>query len=89
MNSYPAFITNNIAIDLDDATNGGTTTAADTAYFFGNWNDLMIGNFGGLDVVIDPYTLATTGVVRMIVTMMLDINYRHNGSFAIGYMGTA
>ena len=88
MNSYPAFITNNIAIDLDDPTAVGTTTA-DTAYFFGNWNDLMIGNFGGLDVVIDPYTLATTGVVRMIVTMMLDINYRHNGSFAIGYMGTA
>ena len=88
MNSYPAFITNNIAIDLDDPTAGGTTSA-DTAYYFGNWNDLLIGNFGGLDVVIDPYTLATTGVVRMIVTMMVDINYRHNGSFAIGYMGTA
>ena len=88
MNSYPAFITNNIAIDLDDPTAGGTTSA-DTAYYFGNWNDLLIGNFGGLDVVIDPYTLATTGTVRMIVSMMCDINYRHNGSFAIGYMGTA
>ena len=88
INSYPSFITNNIAIDLDDPTAGGTTSA-DTAYYFGNWNDLLIGNFGGLDVVIDPYTLATTGTIRMVVQMMVDINYRHLGSFAIGYVGTA
>ena len=86
MNSYPAFITNNIAIDLDDPTAGGTTSV-DTAYYFGNWNDCLIGNFGGLDVVIDPYTLATTGTVRMIVQMMVDVNYRHLGSFSIGYLG--
>ena len=86
MNNYPAFITNNIAIDLDDPTASGTTSV-DTAYYFGNWNDVLIGNFGGLDVVIDPYTLATTGTVRMIVQMMVDVNYRHLGSFAIGYMG--
>jgi hypothetical protein len=86
MNNYPAFISNNIGITLDDPTASGTT-AVDTAYFFGNWNDVIIGNFGGLDVVIDPYTLATTGTVRMIVQMMVDVNYRHLGSFAIGYMG--
>jgi len=86
MNSYPAFITNNISITLDDPTATGTT-AVDTAYYFGNWNDLLIGNFGGLDVVIDPYTLATTGTIRMIVQMMVDVNYRHLGSFSIGYLG--
>ena len=88
MNSYPAFITNNISITLDDPTATGTT-AVDTAYYFGNWNDCLIGNFGGLDVVIDPYTLATTGTIRMIVQMMVDVNYRHLGSFSIGYLGAA
>jgi HK97 family phage major capsid protein len=88
MNSYPTFISSNVSITMDDPTSGATETA-DTAYYFGNWSDCLVGNWGGLDVVIDPYTLATTGTIRMIVTMYTDIDFRHVGSFAVGYLGSA
>jgi len=88
MNSYPCFISKNVSVTMDDPTQSGTQTA-DTAYYFGNWSDCLVGNWGGLDVVIDPYTLATTGTIRMIVTMFTDIDFRHVGSFAVGYLGSA
>lgn len=52
--------------------------------YFGNWNDLIIGMFGGLDLIVDPYSGATTGNVTVTCLQSLDIAVRHAASFAYG-----
>ena len=50
-------------------------------YVFGNFNDLLIGFFGGLDVVVDTSTGATAGTVRVVALQSVDVAVRHAVSF--------
>ena len=52
--------------------------------FFGNWADLLIGMWSGLDVTVDPYTQATSGTVRVIALQDVDCAVRHAESFCLG-----
>lgn len=55
--------------------------------FFGNWNDLMIGMWGGLDIMVNPYALDTSGGVRIVALQSMDIAVRHPVSFAFNNDG--
>ena len=55
--------------------------------YFGNFNDLLIGMFGGLDIVVDPYTNSTSGTVRVVALQSVDVAVRHAVSFAFGNDG--
>ena len=50
-------------------------------YVFGNFNDLLIGMFGGLDIVVDPYTSSSSGTVRIVALQSVDVAVRHAVSF--------
>ena len=50
-------------------------------YVFGNFNDLLIGMFGGLDIVVDPYSNSTSGTVRVVALQSVDTAVRHAVSF--------
>lgn len=52
---------------------------------FGNFNDLIIGFWSGLDLMIDPYAGATSGNVRVIAHQDVDVAGRHGESFCRGY----
>jgi HK97 family phage major capsid protein len=62
----------------------GTTNQmpADTM-LFGNFSDLIIGQWGVLDVLVDPYTLGTSGGIRIRVMQDVDVAIRHAESFAV------
>ena len=60
----------------------GSSSGVCSAVVFGNFNDLMIGMFGGLDVVVDPNADLTTGAVRVAAFQMIDVAVRHAQSFA-------
>tara|TARA_R110002073_G_scaffold243320_1_gene405534 strand:- start:490 stop:2343 length:1854 start_codon:yes stop_codon:yes gene_type:complete len=49
---------------------------------FGNWSDLLIGLWSGLDFVVDPYTRAAYGDIIITVYQDVDIAVRHGESFA-------
>jgi HK97 family phage major capsid protein len=53
-----------------------------SAMIFGNFNDLVIGEWGGLDVLFDPYTGSNTGAMRVTAFMDVDVAVRHAESFA-------
>jgi hypothetical protein len=53
-----------------------------SALIFGNFGDLMIGMFGGLDVLVDPYTGSGTGATRVAMYQDIDVAVRHAESFA-------
>ena len=50
--------------------------------FFGNFADLLIGMYGGLDILVDPYTSSNTGTVRIRALQTVDVAVRHAVSFA-------
>jgi HK97 family phage major capsid protein len=62
----------------------GTTNQmpADTL-LFGNFADLIIGQWGVLDVLVDPYVLGTSGGIRIRLIQDIDIAIRHPESFAV------
>ena len=62
-------------------------TAGDV--FFGNFADLMIGFWSGLDLTVDPYAGATSGTVRVIALQDCDIAVRNAVSFCYGNAGIA
>jgi HK97 family phage major capsid protein/HK97 family phage prohead protease len=60
----------------------GSATSVCSAIIAGNWSDLLIGMWGGLDIMVDPYTGGTAGTKRVIALQDLDINVRYPQSFA-------
>ena len=52
--------------------------------WFGNFADLIIGYFSGLDLLVDPYTNSTSGTVRVVAMQDVDIAVRHPESFSRG-----
>lgn len=78
LNGYRAFVTNQVRSDLVKGSSG----AVCSAIFFGNWADLIIGQWGGLDILVDPYTNSTSGTVRVVALQDVDVAVRHAGSFA-------
>lgn len=60
----------------------GTSSGVCSALIFGNFADLMIGMFGGLDVLVDPYTGSSTGATRVALYQDIDVAVRHAESFA-------
>ena len=63
MNGYFSFVSSNVG-------NGGGATK-DHA-LFGDFSKVHIAQFGGLDILVDPYTDGGIGQTRMIVTSLLD-----------------
>ena len=53
-----------------------------SAMIFGNFNDLIIGEWGSLDLIFDPFTNSTTGTMRVTAFMDVDVAVRHTESFA-------
>lgn len=51
---------------------------------FGNFADLLIGFWSGLDLTVDPYAGATSGTVRVIALQDVDIAVRNAVSFCYG-----
>ena len=50
-------------------------------YVFGNFDDLLVGMFGGLDIVVDPFSNSTSGTVRIVALQSIDTAVRHAVSF--------
>jgi HK97 family phage major capsid protein len=60
----------------------GSSSGVCSALIAGNWNDLLIGQWGTLDLMVDPYTGSTSGTVRVVALQDVDIAVRHAESFS-------
>lgn len=50
-------------------------------FFLGSFDQVLIGQWGGLDVILDPYTNSTRGRVRIVALQSIDIALRHGQAF--------
>jgi len=76
---YDAFVTNTVPSNLTKGTSNGVCSAA----AFGNWSDMIIAMWGGLDIMLDPYANSTSGGRRVIALQDVDVNVRNPASFAV------
>jgi HK97 family phage major capsid protein/HK97 family phage prohead protease len=53
-----------------------------SAVIFGAWADLLIGQWGGIDLIVDNVTESAKGNVRLVAHSEWDIAVRHAESFA-------
>ena len=72
---FPVHVTNSAAYNV-------FTTTGSAGLIFGNWSDLIIGQWGGYDILVDPYTQATVGTVRLVVNCYFDAAAARSASFS-------
>jgi len=60
----------------------GTASGICSAIIFGNFADLIIGMWGGLDLMVDPYSNSTSGTVRVVALQDVDVAVRNAVSFS-------
>ena len=62
INGYPTFFTNGCT--KDPGVSGD--------FFFGDFSKLYMGMFGGLDIMVDPYSVAVNGQTRLVLNQYMD-----------------
>lgn len=79
--NYRTAVSNQIATNLTK----GTATTLCSAIFAGAWDQLLVGVFnnGAVDLVIDPYSLSSNAVVRVIAHQWVDTAVRRPSEFAV------
>lgn len=85
INGYTFARSNQARKNLTKGTQDGSTAAKSCSeIFFGAWSELLIGEWGVLEIVPNPYdsTLYPQGGVLLRALQSLDIGVRHPVSFA-------
>lgn len=68
VNGYPAFVSQQVPSDR---------------VIFGDFSNLIIADWAGLDVVVDPYSRADYAEIKVITTMWCDFAVRHPEGFCV------
>jgi len=69
VNGYPVIVSNQL--QSNDA-------------LFGDFSQMVMGMWSGLDLMVDPYAGATAGTVRVIAHQDLDVAVKQPGAFCLG-----
>ncbi|WP_186298412.1 phage major capsid protein [Extensimonas perlucida] len=76
----PLAVSNNVPSDL---TKGAATGLS--ALVFGNWSDVLIGEWGVLEILPNPYAagIYEAGAIQLRALQTIDVAVRHPQSFAV------
>lgn len=77
VNGYPCHVTNQVSSSYSKGLGTGLS-----GMVFGNWDDLLLVFWSGLDVIVDPFTGSASGTLRIVTLQDFDTNIRHTASFA-------
>ncbi len=77
VNGYNFAYTQNVPSNLTKGSGTGLN-----ALIFGDFSQVVWVTWGGLDVMVDPYTGSSAGTVRIVVLQDTDLKLRHPESFA-------
>ena len=74
VNGYPFFMSNAIPSNL------GTGTAFSAA-IFGNWSEVLVGSWGGMQLIVDPFSAKQNGVLEISAAAYHDVLVRTPEAF--------
>jgi HK97 family phage major capsid protein len=78
LNGYRTGVSNQVPGNLTKGSSSGVCSAV----IFGNWSDLILGMWSGLDLMVNQYALADQGAVRVHAFQDVDFAVRNAASFA-------
>lgn len=76
--NYPYVMSNMVPSDLDKGSAVDTLSAA----IFGDWAELLIAQWGGIDLLVDPYTLAVDGQIKIVAQGFFNVLVHRPEAFA-------
>lgn len=79
VNGYAAYCSNFVPSNLTK----GTSSEVCSAILFGDWSKLWIMSWGGLDIIVDPYSMKKEGAYEVTLNAYHDIFVRRKEAFAI------
>lgn len=79
LNGYRAMRTNNIPKKIGEGSD-------EYGIVFGNWADYFLGQWGGIEMLVDPYTQALKGTIRLVVNSYWNMGFIRKESFTIASM---
>ena len=47
---------------------------------FGDFRELVVAQWGSIDIIVDPYTLATKNAIRLVINAFFDAKVRREGA---------
>ncbi len=74
LDGYKVLTSNSVAKALQ-------TGADEAGVVFGAFNDYVIGQWGGIDLIVDPFSQAPNGKVRVVINAYFDAKPRRAASF--------
>ena len=70
--------------EIDGTKAINTSMIADKKYLYGDFSNLIIGQWGAIDLTVDPYTLARSGQVRLVINAYFDAKVVRPDAFTAG-----
>lgn len=61
-----------------------TSNVSDKKFVYGDFSNLAIGQWGAIDLTVDPYTKAAAGQVRLVINAYFDAKVLRPEAFAYG-----
>lgn len=61
-----------------------TSHVAGKNFAYGDWSNLAIGQFGAVDLLVDPYTKASQGMIRIVINAYFDAKVLRPEAFVTG-----
>ncbi len=73
LNGYKVGVTNQMPSNLTKGTSSGVCSSMVHGY----WPGLYIGEWGGVEIMKDPYTHSATGALRVVIHSIVDTALEH------------
>lgn len=77
----------NFLWEAGDMVNGyaarDTANVPSNKVIFGQFGQVLVGEWAGTDIVVDPYTLASTGQVKVTIQKLMDVVIRQGKAFSV------
>lgn len=70
--------------EIDGTPAYSTTHISGHNFVYGDFSNLAIGQWGSIDLVIDPYSQAVNGCIRLVVNAYFDAKVLRPTAFAFG-----
>lgn len=70
--------------EVDGTKALNTSHVAGKKYIYGDFSNLAIGQWGAIDLTVDPYTLARSGQIRLVVNAYFDAKILRPTAFVAG-----
>lgn len=69
--------------EIDGTPVFNTSNVYSTGVAYGDWSNLVIGQWGSIDLVVDPFSQAKNGCVRLVVNAYIDAAVVRPGTIAV------